>query len=286
MSNCHGDEDVLMPCLFRVLAFKKETSDVFTLNLVPVDSQDVVEFQPGQFNMIYAFGGGEVAISISGKGKRPGEIIHTIRKVGATTTMLNKLQAGQVVALRGPYGKPWLEQEAIGRDVVVVAGGIGLAPLRPLLRRFVENRSQFGNISLLYGMRTPADLLFADELATWKKEGGIQVELSVDSIPPSWTKPWKGSIGVVTPLVNKVPFLQPTETVAYLCGPEIMMRFVSRELSKKGLLDDRIFLSMERHMKCAAGFCGRCQYRQHFICKDGPVFKYGQMKELLVLKEL
>jgi NAD(P)H-flavin reductase len=284
--NQSNDSDVLLPKLYRLLAYKKETPDIFTLNLVPVNPKDTISFQPGQFNMIYGFGAGEVAISISGKGQSTGEIIHTIRRVGSVTTILSNLEVGQIIGLRGPFGQPWPVAEAVGQDIVVVAGGIGLAPLRPLLRHFFTNRKQFKKISLLYGLRTPADLLYADELVKWQKQGKFQVEITVDAIPEFWPKPWKGSIGVVTPLIDKVRFTRPTETVAYLCGPEVMMRFVSRELNKKGVLDDKIFLSMERHMKCAVGFCGRCQYREHFVCKDGPVFKYNQMKELLLLKEL
>jgi NAD(P)H-flavin reductase len=282
----NNNDDILLPKRYKLIGFKKETTDIFSLNLIPVDSSEVMEFWPGQFNMLYAFGGGEVAISISGKGKAEGEIVHTIRRVGSVTSILSNLQIGQEVALRGPFGKPWPLQEAKGQDVVIVAGGIGLAPLRPLLREFFENRNQYGNISVLYGIRTPADMLFIDELVSWKKKGSFQVEITVDTIPETWNKPWKGSIGVVTPLIDKVPFLRSNETVAYLCGPEVMMRFVSRELIKKGMLAEKIFISMERHMKCAVGFCGRCQYREHFICKDGPVFKFAQMKDLMLLKEL
>lgn len=278
--------DVLEPKLFRIQEYKKETADIFSIHLLPVDSEAVIKFAPGQFNMLYTFGGGEVAISISGKGNRPGELIHTIRQVGATTALLSRLQVGQVVGLRGPFGKAWPVHEAINRDVVVVAGGIGLAPLRPLLRHFQVNREQFKNISLLYGMRTPHDLLFTEELEYWQKKAHFQVELTADSIPQTWKKPWKGFVGVVTPLIHKVSLDQPTDTVAYLCGPEVMMRFISCELNKRGMLNDRIYISMERHMKCAAGFCGRCQYREYFICKDGPVFNYSQMKNLMVLKEL
>jgi NAD(P)H-flavin reductase len=279
-------EDVLVPNLFRIRKVKKETSDIFSLHLLQFDEQSEFQFLPGQFNMLYAFGSGEVAISISGRGENAGELIHTIRKLGSTTALLSHVQVGQVVGLRGPFGKPWPVQEAVSRNVVVVAGGIGLAPLRTLLRYFAKNRDQFKKITLIYGARTPHDLLYADELELWRKNANIQIELTVDAVPETCTKPWTADVGIVTSVIQKISLDDPTDIVAYLCGPEVMMHFASQELIKRGILSEQIYISMERHMNCAVGFCGRCQFGEHFVCKDGPVFKYSVMKELLQLKEL
>jgi NAD(P)H-flavin reductase len=172
-------------------------------------------------------------------------------------------------------------ESARGRDIVVVAGGIGLAPLRPVISEVLNHRQDYGRLVLLYGARSPRDVLYRKELAAWARQAETQVLTTVDYGGLSW----HGRVGVVTTLF-KYARLQPARSVAMACGPEIMMRFVTRELETQGLKREDIYVSMERNMKCAVGFCGHCQYGPHFICKDGPVFRYDRIQPLLEKYEL
>lgn len=259
---------------------RKDTIDTFTMELVP-EAGENFDFLPGQFNMLYVFGVGEVPISISGDPKNKDRLLHTIRNVGLVTDALNKLRRGAMVGLRGPYGKPWPVDAAEGKDVVIVAGGIGLAPLRPVLYQLQDQRDRFRNIFILYGARTPGDLLYKNDLKKLSADLEIQVRVTVDQGDADW----KGMIGVVTPLIQRAPF-DPENSVAYVCGPEIMMHFAVRELHKRGVPDEKVYLSMERNMKCAVGHCGHCQFGPEFICKDGPVFRYDSIENLLKVREV
>jgi NAD(P)H-flavin reductase len=273
--------DPMLPQAYLVRAVAKETPDTFTLGLEPENTANASVFQPGQFSMLWAFGVGELPISISGDPGVHDRLVYTVRSVGQATHSLVNQQAGDSVGVRGPFGTGWPADAARGRDVIIVAGGIGLAPLRPLIYHILRNRKEYGRMVVLYGTRSPRDLLYRKELAAWARNRETQVLVTVDYGGLGW----RGHVGVVTTLF-KYARLQPATSIAMVCGPEIMMRFVTRELETQGLSRDNIYLSMERNMKCAVGFCGHCQYGPHFICKDGPVFRYEQIRKLLEKYEL
>jgi NAD(P)H-flavin reductase len=270
----------MLPAPWRVERVRKETADTFTLALAPVEPAPPLGFAAGQFNMLYVFGVGEVAISISGDPLAPSPLTHTTRAVGLVTRAMRKLKAGDTLGVRGPYGSPWPLTAAAGRDVVVVAGGIGLAPLRPVLYHLLARRGDFGKIILLYGTRTPQDILFRSELRRWSARNDMQVHVTVDRAEGRW----RGNVGVVTTLIPHAAF-DPSNTMAMLCGPEVMMRFTALELQRRGVAAERVFVSLERNMRCAIGFCGHCQFGPSFVCKDGPVFRYDQVKPLLNVRE-
>ncbi len=258
----------------------KETVDTYTLYLKPRTGERF-SFKPGQFNMLYVFGVGEVPISISGDPKNLNHIAHTVRAVGAVTNSLTKLREGARVGFRGPFGNGWPIDEAVGNDVLIVAGGIGLAPLRPVIYHLINNRQDYGKVFVLYGARTPNDLLYKKELKSWKGRMDMDVLVTVDK----GDETWKGNLGVVTMLFDYVK-LNPDNTYAFVCGPEIMMRFTVINLKNKGLPDEKIFLSMERNMKCGIGVCGHCQFGPYFVCKDGPVFRLNQIKMFFGKREV
>jgi len=274
--------DPMVPHPYVIRDVCKETSDTFTLRLDPENAvvhQSV--FQPGQFSMIWVFGVGELPISISGNPALHDRLVYTVRSVGQATHSLVNQSLGNAVGIRGPFGTCWPVEAARGRDVIVIAGGIGLAPLRPVIYQVLQNRNDYGRLVVLYGGRSPRDLLYRKELAKWARNSETQVLVTVDY----GGLRWRGHVGVVTTLF-KYCRLHPERSVAMVCGPEIMMRFVVRELEARGLSPDDIYVSMERNMKCAVGFCGHCQYGPYFICKDGPVFRYEQVRTLLEKYEL
>jgi NAD(P)H-flavin reductase len=273
--------DPMLPEPHRVRQLIKETPDTFTLTLESSGAAGESPFRPGQFSMLWVFGVGELPISISGDPAERDRLVYTVRSVGNATHALVGREAGDSVGVRGPFGTGWPVEAARGRDVIIVAGGIGLAPLRPVIYEVLHNRKEYGRLVVLYGARSPRDLLFRKELAAWARQPDTQILVTVDYGGLSW----RGHVGVVTTLF-KYARLHPARSVAMLCGPEIMMRFVTRELETQGLARADIYLSMERNMKCAVGFCGHCQYGPHFICKDGPVFPYEQMRPLLEKYEL
>ena len=269
-----------VPRPHAVSGVKRETADTVTLELLP-ERSGAPAFAAGQFNMLYAFGVGEAAISISGDPTRAGPVTHTVRAVGPVSSALGSLRRGDVVGVRGPFGTPWPVEEAAGCDVVLVAGGIGLAPLRPTLYEILARRSRFGRVSLLYGTRTPADLLFRGELRQWRGRFDLDVEVTVDHAAAERFD----NVGVVTRLIPRAAF-DPDETVAMVCGPEVMMRFTVRELLGTGVPAERIFVSLERGMRCGVGLCGHCQLGPRFVCKDGPVFRWSEIAPLLEIREL
>jgi len=271
----------MLPILFQVRSRKQETDDTFTLELEPVESGIEFEFLPGQFNMIYVFGVGEVPISISGDPNKKNRIVHTTRMVGTVTKAMGTLRRGDVLGIRGPFGTSWPVDRCAGCDVVIVAGGIGLAPLRPAIYYILSNRGRYNRVILLYGARTPEDILYKREIEKWKSRFDFEVYVTVDR----GTSGWKGNVGVVTTLIPRAPF-DPLNAVAFVCGPEVMMRFTAIELIKRGVKENNIFLSMERNMKCGIGLCGHCQFGPVFICKDGPVFSYSQVKDLIFKREI
>ena len=272
--------DPMTPALYTVDAFHQDNHDTFTLDL-RCASGHVPTFEPGQFNMLYVFGVGEIPISISGDPGDSSRLLHTTRVVGTVTRAMSKLQPGDTIGVRGPFGRGWPIDAADGKDVVIVTGGIGLAPLRPALYAMLNDRDRFNKIVLLYGARTPEDILYWDELEAWRARFDLEVHVTVDRA----TGDWHGNVGVVTKLIPRAPF-DPRRTVALICGPEIMMRFTIQELAKRGVADDAIYVSMERNMKCAVGLCGHCQYGPSFVCKDGPVYPYPEIESIFGVAEV
>jgi NAD(P)H-flavin reductase len=272
--------DPFVPAPYRVAQVRRETRDVATLELCPTAGERPA-FQPGQFNMLYAFGVGEVAISMSGDPARMGSYVHTVRNVGAVSGVIAALKEGAILGLRGPFGTAWPSQTAEGCDVVIVAGGLGLAPLRPAIYHVLARRERYGRIVILYGTRSPADILYHREIERWRRRLDVDISVTVDHADPSW----HGNVGVVTKLIARSGF-DPNSTIAMICGPEVMMRFTAMALNEAGVSSDRVYLSMERNMKCAIGLCGHCQFGPSFICKDGPVMRYDRIAEILAVREI
>ena len=266
------------PAPFRVVAREQETHDTWTLRLEP-QTGDVLDIGPGQFTMLYAFGIGEVPISFSGD--PAGSLLHTVRAVGPVTQAICASEPGTVLGVRGPFGNTWPVDEAAGGDVIVVAGGIGLAPLRPVVYEVLRRRDEFGEVAILCGSRTPGDLLYVAELEEWRSRFDVQVEVTVDAAEGDW----RGRVGVVPKLIGDA-HVDPTKTTAFVCGPEIMMQFTVRELVAGGIRRGKIAVSMERNMHCGVGHCGHCQLGPTLICRDGPVYRYDQVEELMKVREL
>ncbi|HSE10951.1 MAG TPA: FAD/NAD(P)-binding protein [Nocardioidaceae bacterium] len=272
--------DPLVPRPFRVTDSRRETYDTVTLELEALDGGGLA-FAPGQFTMLGPFGVGEVPISISGHPDRPDRLVHTVRDVGGVTRAICAAEPGAVLGVRGPYGEGWGAWDAAGGDVVIVAGGIGLAPLRPAVLKVAAARERFGAVHVLYGARTADDLLFGADLATWASEADIHVAVIVDRAPTSWV----GRVGLVTELIPSARF-DPARTLAFVCGPELMMRYVAAELVDVGVPGERVRLSMERNMRCGVGLCGHCQLREFLVCVDGPVFSLAEMLPVMGAREL
>lgn len=267
----------MLPVRCRVASAQAEGADVATLTLEPVAGA-LSGGAPGQFNMLYAFGIGEAAISLSGHDEA-GRPMHTIRAVGATTRALTAMEAGAELGLRGPFGTGWPVADQAGRHLLAVAGGLGLAPLRPAI---LAAAAQPGAVSVVHGARSPDTLLYAGELSAWAAEG-TPVYLTVDHAAPGWT----GRVGtVIGCLPPALAGHDPAAVSAFLCGPEVMMRATAQALSDAGVPPDRIWLSMERNMKCGIGLCGHCQYGPDFICRDGPVLRYDRIAARLTLREI
>jgi len=272
-------EGAMVPRLFRLVDRRQDTADTFTLLLEPNDGVPLA-FAPGQFTMLSAFGVGEVPISVSGDAHVAGPLQHTVRDVGAVTHALARASVGDVLGIRGPYGTGWDVADGRGGDVVLVAGGIGLAPLRPAVLEVLSHREDFGRVVVLYGARSPDELLFTDELRQW--EGlGVEVLVTVDYGPTTWT----GRVGLVTKLIPRAGF-DPRSTLALICGPEVMMRHTALALVGRGVRSNHIRVSLERNMRCGVGLCGHCQYRELFVCVDGAVLPYAQVTGLLGLREV
>lgn len=260
----------------RVVSNEMENADTTTLVL----ETENITFRAGQFMMLYAFGVGEAPISISGNPHSPGSLVHTVRRVGPVTDALSEVDIGETVGARGPYGTHWPFGNE-GDDLVIVAGGLGMAPLRPAVFEAMANRDRYRSVSLVYGTRTPSDLLFKDDLVGWMASPAIDVAVTVDRA----TSEWWGDVGLVTALFPRVDF-RPENTTALICGPEVMMKVVARNLRDLGVPASNTWLSLERNMKCAIGFCGHCQLGADFLCKDGPVLSYERLAPRLGVDEL
>ncbi len=270
----------MLPRPFRVLSSQRHTRDTVTLALEPADGEPL-PFAAGQFTMLGAFGKGEAPISVSGDPGNPWLLEHTIRDVGGVTHALATAVPGDVLTVRGPYGRGWDAADGAGGDLVIVAGGIGLAPLRSAILEVLARRAGFGRVTLLYGAREPAEQVFTGDLAVWAADpGALAVAVTVDRADPGW----QGPVGLVTRLIPQARF-NPARTLALVCGPEVMMRFVAAALTDAGVPTSRIRVSLERNMRCGIGLCGHCQLREYFICTDGPVFGYHQVAGLMTVRE-
>jgi len=263
----------MTPAAFRVAWREQNTADTWTLSLEPVSGEPPT-VAPGQFMMVYAFGIGEVPISVSAS-----PVLLTVRAVGAVSEAICASEPGDVLGLRGPVGSSWPIAESAGGDVVVVAGGIGLAPLRPVVLHALANRDDYGELSVLYGARTPADLLYTSQLAEWRAAATVAV--TVDTAGSEWG----GPVGFVAKLVQRAS-LRPERLTAFVCGPEIMMRTTIDALLDRGVPSERVYVSMERHMDCGVGLCGHCQLGPTLICRDGPVYAYPEIAPWMEVREL
>ncbi|HEX2357681.1 MAG TPA: FAD/NAD(P)-binding protein [Micromonosporaceae bacterium] len=267
----------MTPVPYRVVARREETADTVTLDLVPRDA-GLARWHPGQFTMVYAFGVGEVPISVSGGAA--GGIRHTVRAVGAVSRAICTTAPGSVLGLRGPYGRGWRLPERAGADLLVIAGGIGLAPLRPVVLSALTRRARFGAVTVLIGARTPDDLIFTDEYDTWRG-AGARVLVTVDRADSGWT----GHVGVVTTLLDEAG-VRPESTRAYVCGPDVMMRYAARDVTRRGVRPEWLQVSLERNMRCGIALCGHCQLGPLIICRDGPVVGYERARPLMETREL
>ena len=238
-------------------------------------------FTPGQFNMLYLPGAGEIAISISDDTDRSEAQTHTIRVAGRVTRELAGMRVGQTLGLRGPFGTSWPMAKCVGRDVVIVAGGIGLAPLRPAIYALLKDRRRYGRLNFLYGARSPDTMLYQDQYDDWTRRDMI-IHTTVDRSQTGW----QGNVGVVTTLLEQLHTFDPSNTILLCCGPEVMMRFTIMAALARGLTSQQIWVSMERNMQCAVGLCGHCQMGAEFICKDGPIFRYDKIAEVMDVEGL
>ncbi|MFI9615265.1 FAD/NAD(P)-binding protein [Streptomyces sp. NPDC052023] len=269
-----------VPVPYRVTRVWPETADTASIALAPAGAATLAPLVPGQFAMVYAFGVGEIPVSVS-RIDHP-EVVHTVRSVGPVSAALCALRPGDQVGLRGPFGTGWDLGEAIGQDLLVVAGGIGLAPLRPLVLAALAAPHAYGHLNLLVGARSPDDLVYARQLRVWAaSRGRPHCAVTVDRPSPAW----HGRVGVVTTLLNRTRFT-PGDTTAFVCGPEVMIRVTARELVHRGLPPHRIRVSLERNMRCATGHCGHCQLGGVLLCRDGPVIGWDRVDSLLSTREL
>ncbi len=269
--------DPMIPDPAAITQVVRETPDTLSFHL---QVEGGLRFAPGQFNMLYLYGVGELPISISGDPERPEETVHTIRAVGGVSMAMQALRKGDSLGVRGPYGNAWPVEEARDKDVVIVAGGLGLAPLRSVVYHLIHNRDQYRRVAVLYGARSPVDLLYQREMSRWEHHD-VSVRTTVDRRQIGWA----GRVGVVTTLFHDL-HLDPLGTVAMVCGPEEMMHKAMRDLAGLGIPHDRLYVAMERNMKCGVGLCGHCQYGQFFVCKDGPVFRFDDLASLFLLQEV
>jgi NAD(P)H-flavin reductase len=262
-----------------VTRVRRQTHDVISLDVAP-DGPDLAPFSAGQFDMLYAYGTGESAISISSDPRRGGRT-YTVREVGAVTTVLNGLQPGSTIGVRGPFGRPWPLADAVGRDLLIVGGGIGLAPVRPAILAALHDRDRFDRVVVAVGARTPRDLVFRDDLAAWAAEPRVELVVTVDRA----ARGWDGEVGLVTePLADLG--LRPRRTTLFACGPELMMTAVVDALLDAGAAAEHLFVTLERNMRCGVGTCGHCQLGPAFVCREGPVFAWDEVAHLLVVPEL
>jgi NAD(P)H-flavin reductase len=275
--------DSWMPVPARLLSVRQENFNTRTYTLEFVDEalRGLYRFEPGQFNMIYVPGVGEAAISVSSDAQRPERLEHTIRLVGSVTRGIDRVGAGGVVGLRGPFGRGWPMGRLAGRDVVILAGGIGLAPLRPVVYWLLAHRDEVRRVVLLYGCRTPEDRLYSQELEAWEAGGRIDVLVTVDNA----TGAWAGPVGVVTNLMRRVK-VNAERTMVMVCGPRILNRVATWNFLQLHVPASQVYVSLERNMNCGFGRCGHCQYGAKFVCRDGPVFCFEEIADTFAVEEV
>jgi len=273
--------DPMLPQTATIKRIQQETLDTATYSLAFTDPAvaERYRFLPGQFNMLYLPGIGEVAISISSDPGQPESLLHTVREAGNVTGAMARLKKGDLIGVRGPYGSAWPVEMAENHDLILVSGGIGLAPLRSAIYHVIRHRDRYKQVTILVGARSPADLLYQEEYETWR-EFNIEVVITVDRADESW----RGHVGVVPMMFYKLR-PDPRRTIVLSCGPEIMMRFVIYEALARRIPKDKIYLSLERNMKCAVGFCGHCQYGPFFLCKEGPVLSFDRVEPFFGVEE-
>lgn len=248
--------------------------NVFRLRLLDPTARPRFDFEQGQFNMLSVPGVGEVAISISSDPDDL-DLEHTIRTVGRTTRVIETLGVGDILGIRGPYGIGWPLHEARWKDVLVVTGGLGCAPVTGAIDYMFRRRANYGRITVLHGVRKPADMVHQERFEAWRREPDTTVLLTTDE--PD--RAWRGRLGVVTELFSEVE-IDPRRTIVFMCGPEVMIRFATKILGERGVSMGRVFVSLERNMKCAVGLCGHCQFGPEFVCKDGPIFPFSRIAHL------
>lgn len=273
MTNPYRPENAILRNIKRQ-AYNTKT---YTLSFENEQKRREFSFKPGQFIMISLFGIGEAAFSPCSDPAEKENFEITVRAVGNVTKTLDRLNVGDVVGVRGPYGTCWPLEEAENKSILIIAGGLGINPIRPVITYVAANRDDYGDVEILYGAKTPDDLLFTYEFDDWRRMKNTRLLLTVDLVPKEST--WKHNVGVVTTLFEKM-HATPGNTVALTCGPEIMMRFVVKGLIYRGFTSGQIFLSLERRMECGIGICGHCQLGTKFVCKDGPVFRYADVEGL------
>jgi NAD(P)H-flavin reductase len=275
--------DAWMPLPARIVSVEHENFNTHTykLQLTDSDARKAYRWAPGQFNMLYIPGIGEAAISISSDSEQPHTLDHTIRTVGYFTRGMQRMGEGGLVGLRGPFGRPWPIRECEGRDVVLLGGGIGLAPLRPVIYWILNHRQRYGRVMLLYGCRSPEDRVYAHELEQWADDGRIDVLVTVDNA----TGNWAGLVGVVTNLLRRVKVNAERASVM-VCGPRILNRVAAWSFLQLHVSADHVHVSLERNMNCGFGRCGHCQYGSRFVCTDGPVFRFSEIADIFAKEEI
>jgi len=270
-----------LPLDAQIVGRIEESPTIFTLRLRLRDdrAREAYRFAPGQFNMVYLYGVGEIPISIVSDPRDPALLDHTIRAVGRVTQGLARLHEGDHIGLRGPFGHGWPLQRAEGHDILVVTGGLGCAPVVAVINFILMRRERFGRLTIIQGVKHAEELIWRERYAYWNTLPDTHVLLAADHGGPLW--PWH--VGLVTEVFDQVQ-ITPARTIAMMCGPEGMMHAGIKNLTGRGITEDRIYLSMERSMHCAVGHCGHCQYGANFVCRDGPVFAYPRIKELFSSK--
>lgn len=265
------------PKPIRVIEVIDEAIDIKTYYIEL--NRDICEtVKPGQFFMIYAWGFGEIPVSVSDIVIENNKIVIglTIRAIGSVTKyILENTKPGSIIGIRGPYGNGWFIENNLESNILIIAGGIGLAPLRPLIKYLIENTSKYRSLKILYGARSTNQILYRNDLNNWSNKQGVELYLTIDKPEPGWS----GFTGFVTELIDKVDL--STDTVAYICGPEIMMKKSIEKLVNRGLKPENIYISLERRMRCGIGICGTCQLGHYFVCTDGPVFKYSELNKYI-----
>jgi NAD(P)H-flavin reductase len=275
--------DTMMPVAARIVSVREENFNTSTFRLEICDEaiRRIYRWHPGQFNMLYVPGVGEAAISISSDSENPQSLEHTIRVVGSVTRAITRLGQGGIIGLRGPFGQGWPVEGLEGRDIVIVSGGIGLAPLRPVVYYLLRHRSRYRRVILLYGCRTPADRLYTDELEQWTSGESIDVLVTVDNATPGWV----GPVGVVTKLLQRIK-VNAERTSVLVCGPRMLNRVAAWSFLQLHVPPEQVFVSLERNMHCGFGRCGHCQYGPRFVCKDGPVFRFADIADIFAKEEI